>query len=60
MALTLSSCRLFKSRGNDAYDNTQKTIRGKEVGAEKLLQADEKTLKKMPKYKLQKQLKYDQ
>jgi hypothetical protein len=51
---------LFKSRGNDAYDNTQKSIRGKEVGAEKLLQADEKTLKKMPKYKLQKQLKYDQ
>lgn len=60
MSLTQLSCRSSKSHSDDNYDKAQKSIRGKEVGAEKLLQADEKTLKKMPKYKLKKQLKYDQ
>lgn len=50
----LLSCSLFhKSAGNTS---TIESIHGKNVGAEKLMSADEKSLRKLPKYKMEKQL----
>lgn len=57
IVLLAPACELFH-RGSGT-SSAKSSISGKNVGAEKLLSADEKSIKKIPKYKMQKKLVYD-